>query len=223
MNKRFVDRLLATQAGFGPLALRIPVGIIFVAHGAQKLFGAFGGYGLEGTGQWMASIGLAPGYLMALLAGSAEFFGGLALLLGLLVRPAAAALAFAMVVAIFAVHIDKGLFTSNNGYEFGLSLLAAAVALGASRSTAPGPCAWPAAAEPGRVGRTAARSAGHRRRLPRRTGEGQERAPPRSPDPALLRGLQRGRARCRDELLPARRGALLPAGPARDPMARHRP
>ena len=129
MSNRLIDRLLATETGFGPLALRIPVGIIFVAHGAQKLFGAFGGYGLEGTGQFMASLGLAPGYLMALLAGSAEFFGGLALLLGLLVRPAAAALAFAMLVAIFAVHIDKGLFMSNNGYEFGLALLAAAVSL----------------------------------------------------------------------------------------------
>ena len=105
----------------------MPIGIIFVAHGAQKLFGAFGGYGLEGTGQFMASLGLTPGYLMALLAGSAEFFGGLALLFGVLVRPAAAALAFAMVVAIFSVHIDKGLFMANNGYEFGLALLAASV------------------------------------------------------------------------------------------------
>jgi putative oxidoreductase len=105
------------------------VGIIFIAHGAQKLFGWFGGYGLEGTGQWMASVGLNPGTLMALLAGSAEFFGGLALLLGLLVRPAAAALAFAMVVAIFSVHVGKGLFVSNNGYEFGLALLAASLSL----------------------------------------------------------------------------------------------
>ena len=124
-----LQRLLGTDAGWGPLALRIPIGIIFVAHGAQKLFGAFGGYGLEGTGQFMASLGLAPGYLMALLAGSAEFFGGLALLLGLLVRPAAAALAFAMLVAIFSVHIDKGLFMANNGYEFGLALLAASASL----------------------------------------------------------------------------------------------
>ena len=122
-------RLLATDAGWGPLALRLPIGIIFVAHGAQKLFGAFGGYGLEGTGQFMASRGLTPGYLMALLAGSAEFFGGLALLFGVLVRPAAAALAFAMVVAIFSVHFEKGLFLANNGYEFGLALLAASVSL----------------------------------------------------------------------------------------------
>lgn len=126
---RALQRLLSTDAGWGPLALRLPIGIIFVAHGAQKLFGAFGGYGLEGTGQFMASLGLMPGYLMALLAGSAEFFGGLALLFGVLVRPAAAALAFAMLVAIFSVHIGKGLFMANNGYEFGLALLAASVAL----------------------------------------------------------------------------------------------
>ena len=138
MTRSFTQRLLAPGAGWGPLALRIPVGLIFAAHGAQKLFGWFGGYGLEGTGQWMGSIGLAPGYLMALLAGSAEFFGGLALMLGLLVRPAAAALAFAMLVAILSVHIDKGLFVSNNGYEFGLALLAVSLSLvvtGAGRAS----------------------------------------------------------------------------------------
>jgi putative oxidoreductase len=124
-----LQRTLATDAGWAPLALRIPVGIVFVAHGAQKLFGAFGGYGLEGTGQFMDSLGLSPGYAMALLAGAAEFFGGLALLLGLLVRPASAVLAFTMLVAIFAVHADKGLFMANNGYEFALTLLAASVAL----------------------------------------------------------------------------------------------
>ncbi|QSR34952.1 DoxD-like family protein [Marinobacterium iners] len=129
MNASLITRLLNTSDSFAPLALRVPAGIIFMAHGAQKLFGAFGGYGLEGTGQWMASIGLEPGYLMALMAGSAEFFGGLAILIGLLVRPAAAALAFAMLVAIFAVHIGHGLFVSNNGYEFALSLLAMSVSL----------------------------------------------------------------------------------------------
>ena len=129
MSNRLVNRLLSTDAGWSPLALRIPVGIIFIAHGAQKLFGWFGGFGLEGTGQWMGSLGLEPGTLMALMAGSAEFFGGLALLFGVLVRPAAAALAFAMLVAIFSVHIDKGLFVTNNGYEFGLALLAASVSL----------------------------------------------------------------------------------------------
>jgi len=129
MNKQFLQNVFSTTGGFGALALRIPLGIILAAHGAQKLFGWFGGYGLEGTGQWMASIGLEPGYLMALLAGSAEFFGGIALVIGVLVRPAALVSAFTMLVAIFAVHIDNGLFMSNNGYEFALALFAASVAL----------------------------------------------------------------------------------------------
>ena len=128
-TKSLARRVLGTDAGWSAVALRVPAGIIFAAHGAQKLFGWFGGYGLEGTGQWMDSIGLAPGYWMALLAGAAEFFGGLALIAGLLVRPAAAALAVAMVVAIFSVHIDKGLFVAKNGYEFALALLAIAGAL----------------------------------------------------------------------------------------------
>lgn len=130
--KALLKKLVTSQAGFSALVLRIPVAIIFIAHGAQKLFGAFGGYGLEGTGQWMESIGLAPGFIMALLAGSAEFFGGLFLLLGLLTRPAAMALAGTMVVAIFSVHFANGLFMANNGYEFGLALLAASVSLGFS-------------------------------------------------------------------------------------------
>lgn len=132
MSNSLINRILTTDNSLGSMALRLPTGIIFAAHGAQKLFGAFGGYGLEGTGHWMASIGLEPGYLMALGAGSAEFFGGIALLLGLLVRPAAVVLAFTMLVAIFAVHVGNGLFMSNNGYEFGLSLLAISVALAVS-------------------------------------------------------------------------------------------
>lgn len=129
MATSIVQKVLATNAGFAALALRIPVGIIFAAHGAQKLFGWFGGYGLEGTGGWMDSIGLSPGVVMAFLAGAAEFFGGIALVLGLLTRPAAFALSIAMLVAIFAVHFQNGLFMSNNGYEFGLALLAASVSL----------------------------------------------------------------------------------------------
>lgn len=128
-NSLSLQRLAHTQAGWAPFVLRLIAGIIFVAHGAQKLFGWFGGYGLQGTGQWMDSIGLAPGFLMALLAGSGEFFGGLALIIGLLVRPAALVLAVAMAVAIFSVHISNGLFMANNGYEFALTLLAISLSL----------------------------------------------------------------------------------------------
>ena len=129
MNSRLLNRLISTEPGLAPLVVRVPLGIIFLAHGAQKLFGWFGGYGLAGTAQWMDSIGLHPGTVLALLAGGAEFFGGLALLLGLLVRPASVALGFTMLVAIFSVHIGKGLFLSNGGFEFGLALLASSIAL----------------------------------------------------------------------------------------------
>lgn len=129
MNKHKLNKVIQSNAGLAALVLRVPVGVVLAAHGAQKLFGWFGGYGLDGTGQWMGSIGLEPGYLMALMAGSAEFFGGLALVFGLLTRPAALVNAFAMLVAIFSVHINHGLFVSNNGYEFALALFAATLAL----------------------------------------------------------------------------------------------
>jgi putative oxidoreductase len=132
MFRQFLDRVIATRAGWSPLALRVPVGIIFIAHGAQKLFGWFGGGGLQGTAEVMASLGLHPGYLMGLLAGSAEFFGGVLLIAGFLVRPAGAVLAFTMGVAIFAAHFQNGLFLSNGGYEYGLALLAVSVALSIS-------------------------------------------------------------------------------------------
>ena len=118
-----IQKIFESNAGFAPFILRIPVGLILAAHGSQKLFGWFGGYGLEGTGQWMASIGLEPGVLMALLAGSAEFFGGLALVLGVLTRPAALLTTFTMLIAIFSVHISNGLFMANNGYELILIII----------------------------------------------------------------------------------------------------
>jgi len=130
--KSLINKITTTATGLDTLPLRAGAGVIFAAHGAQKLFGWFGwfgGYGLEGTGGWMASIGIEPGVLMAALAGGAEFFGGLLLIVGLLVRPAAVVLAITMVVAIAAVHLQNGLFMSNNGYEFGLALLVISVGL----------------------------------------------------------------------------------------------
>lgn len=129
MNTSLTNKIFESNAGLAGLILRAPIGLILAAHGAQKLFAWFGGYGLDGTGQWMESIGLTPGYLMAVLAGSAEFFGGLALLLGLFTRPAAVVVAFAMLIAIFSVHIGNGLFLANNGYEYGLTLFVVLVAI----------------------------------------------------------------------------------------------
>jgi putative oxidoreductase len=124
-----IKTVFSTRAGYGLTVVRILVGIIFVAHGGQKLFGLFGGYGLAGTAQYMESLGLTPGYVMASLAGGAEFFGGLALIIGLLARPAAVALIIMTLTAIFSVHIHNGLFMANNGFEFALALLGALIAI----------------------------------------------------------------------------------------------
>ena len=126
---KLIHTVLGSRAGYGLTVLRIFVGIIFAAHGSQKLFGWFGGGGLAGTAQWMESIGLAPGTLMAVLAGGTEFLGGLALIVGLLARPAALGLSFTLLVAIFSVHIHNGLFMANNGYEFALALLGGTIAV----------------------------------------------------------------------------------------------
>ena len=118
-----LQKILNTDNSLAALILRVGLGLALMPHGAQKLFGWFGGGGLAGTAQWMESIGLAPGMLMAVLAGGTEFLGGLALIIGLLARPAALGLSFTLLVAIFSVHISNGLFMANNGYEFALALL----------------------------------------------------------------------------------------------------
>jgi putative oxidoreductase len=127
--KSLINKITTSTTGLDTIPLRVGAGVIFAAHGAQKLFGWFGGYGLEGTAGWMASIGLEPGLLMATMAGGAEFIGGLFLIAGLLVRPAALVLAITMVVAIATVHLQNGLFLADNGYEFGLALLAVSISL----------------------------------------------------------------------------------------------
>jgi putative oxidoreductase len=127
--KSQILKIIPTNIGLDTVPVRLGAGAIFAAHGAQKLFGWFGGYGLEGTAGWMTSIGLEPGMLMAVLAGGTEFFGGLLLIIGLLVRPAALVLAATMLVAIVSVHLQNGLFLSNNGYEFGLALLVITIGL----------------------------------------------------------------------------------------------
>jgi putative oxidoreductase len=129
LNKKTLQIITKSEHLFASLPLRLVAGLIFTAHGAQKLFAWFGGYGLDATGQWMESIGLAPGYALAVMAGSAEFIGGIFLVVGLLIRPTSAVLAITMLVAIFSVHINNGLFMSNNGYEFSLALLAISVSL----------------------------------------------------------------------------------------------
>ena len=112
----------------GIFLIRVVVGLSLVAHGAQKLFGVFGGYGLTGTGQFFESIGFRPGRVMATVAGLAEMGGGLAFALGLLTPFAAAAIIATMAVAIWGVHIEKGFFSQDGGYEYPLTI--GAIALG---------------------------------------------------------------------------------------------
>jgi putative oxidoreductase len=113
----------------GLLLIRVVLGGIMAAHGAQKLFGWFGGHGLAGTGIWLESMGLTPGRAHATVNGLAEFGGGALLILGLLTPLGAAAVAGVMFVAIATVHWRNGFFNSSGGYEFNLLIVAAAVAL----------------------------------------------------------------------------------------------
>lgn len=109
--------------------VRIATGLMLIPHGAQKLFGWFGGYGLTGTGQFFEStLGMSPGMLWAGLAGGVEFFGGLALVLGLLTRPAALGVAILMGVAL-TVHVPNGFFWNAGGFEYPLLWGTLAVAI----------------------------------------------------------------------------------------------
>lgn len=113
----------------GLLLLRSAIGLTLAAHGAQKLFGWFGGYGLDGTGGFMESLGFRPGRRQALMAGLVEFGGGLLLALGLLTPIAAAAVVAVMLVAAVSVHLKAGFFLATGGYEYNLVLAVAALAV----------------------------------------------------------------------------------------------
>jgi putative oxidoreductase len=113
----------------GLLVLRLVVGLTFAAHGSQKLFGAFGGAGINGTGALFEQVGLRPGRLHALAAGVFELAGGVLIALGLLTPFAAAALIAVMTAAALTVSVHNGFFVTNNGFEYNLILAAAAFAL----------------------------------------------------------------------------------------------
>ena len=104
--------------------LRALIGALFVGHGTQKLFGWFGGGGPEGTGQMFESIGLRPGRRNAIAAGASEAGGGALFASGFATPLAAASLTGVMVSAIRHVHLQKGLWSTEGGYEYNLVLLA---------------------------------------------------------------------------------------------------
>lgn len=110
--------------------VRITAGLLLVPHGAQKLFGAFGGGGLTATAASFAKIGFEPGLPVALLIGVTEFFGGWLLALGLFTRPAAVAIAIFLAVAV-SFHWSNGLFWNQGGFEYPLlwALVATAFAI----------------------------------------------------------------------------------------------
>jgi putative oxidoreductase len=109
----------------GTVALRGVVGPLFVGHGTQKLFGWFGGHGLEGTGGFFESLGLRPGRRNAAAAGAAEALGGALLTLGAATPLAATMLSSTMLTAIRKVHAPNGPWVTDNGYEYNTALVAA--------------------------------------------------------------------------------------------------
>ena len=122
-----LDRLHFPNLGL--FLIRAMLAAVFLFHGSQKLFGAFGGYGLDGTSQWMGSIGIPMPYVSALLAALAETLGGVALATGLFFRPVLVPLAFTMAVAAFVGHGGKGFDVTKGGMEYPLTLLAVVVGL----------------------------------------------------------------------------------------------
>jgi putative oxidoreductase len=114
----------------GLLLARVVFGLLMAAHGSQKLFGWFGGYGLAGTGGFFESLGFRPGKLFAAAAGGTEFAAGLLVAFGLLGPLGPALILSVMIVAMATVHWANGVFAQNNGIEVPLLYTAAAVAIG---------------------------------------------------------------------------------------------
>jgi putative oxidoreductase len=124
------------QAGSWPHAskalalLRATVGLLFIGHGGQKLFGWFGGPGIEGFAASLAKLGLEPPMFWAYFEASAEMVAGTLLVLGLLTPLAAAAIAGDMLVATLKVHLAKGLWSQDGGFEYNLVLIVLLVGIG---------------------------------------------------------------------------------------------
>ena len=113
----------------GLLVVRVVLGLGMAAHGAQKLFGWWGGYGLQGTAGWLESQGFRPGRLFALAAGLTEAAGGLLTAAGLLGPVGPALVVTVMIVAIGVAHRGHGFFAQAGGFELSLFYIAAAVGL----------------------------------------------------------------------------------------------
>jgi putative oxidoreductase len=129
-----VDVLFGTYPSWSHLVVRLALGVVFFAHGAQKTFGWFGGRGLAATISGFRQMNILPA--AATLAALVECFGGLAMIVGFLARPAALGLIVVMLVAIGKVHAPHGFFLNfaltpgkGHGYEFNLVLIAMALSI----------------------------------------------------------------------------------------------
>jgi putative oxidoreductase len=114
---------------YGLLVIRLALGLALAAHGSQKLFGWFGGYGLAGTGGFFEQLGFRPGKLFAAAAGTSEFAGGLLIALGLFGAVGPMLILATMLVAMLTVHLKNGFFVTNNGIEMPFVYAAGAVGL----------------------------------------------------------------------------------------------
>ena len=114
------------------LVLRLVIGLFFAGHGAQKLWGSFGGHGPEGTGQFFESLGIRPGRRNALAAGWSEFLGGVLLVFGFLSPLGAVLIISVMTVAIITVHAKNGPWATASGYEYNAVLMASSFLLAAN-------------------------------------------------------------------------------------------
>ncbi|MFQ5482100.1 MAG: DoxX family protein [Nitrospinaceae bacterium] len=124
-----LDSHLDTLKDYGQVSLRVGLGVVFLAHGGQKLFGLFGGSGLSGAIGFVEMMGFHPAFIWGTLLACTEFFGGLLALIGLFTRWAGLSLAGVMATAILTVHLKNGLFLADKGFEYAGSLLCMAVAL----------------------------------------------------------------------------------------------
>ena len=132
--EKLVELVFATYPTWSHLVVRVALGIIFFAHGAQKTFGWFGGPGLSATIQGFRKMNVPPA--ATVLAAFTECFGGLALIIGVLARPSAIGLIGVMLVAVAKVHAQHGFFLNfamtpgrGHGYEYNLALLAMALSI----------------------------------------------------------------------------------------------
>jgi len=111
------------------LPLRLGAGIIFLAHGLQKAYGLFGGPGIVNFSKMIAAMRISPAIVFAYLAAYTELIGGIFLIIGFCTRLSAALLSLVMLVAIIGVHLSKGLFASQGGFEYPLVLLCVCISL----------------------------------------------------------------------------------------------